>query len=79
MGGLRYVVICTAEEDSELDNALWEAFGAHYIRNDTYAYEMTEDSYKKLAEEVFAKLDSQGCFGSVKTQIAEAVKQLGDL
>ena len=45
-----FVVICTAEEGSDLDEALREAFGDRYIRNDTYAYEMSEDSYRKLAE-----------------------------
>lgn len=75
----RYVVICTADEDSELDDALREAFGSHYIRSNTYASDMTEDSYKELAQKVYDKLDSQGCFNAVKKQIAEAVRQLEDL
>ena len=74
-----FVVICTAEEDSELDEALREAFGDQYIRSDTYAYEMTEDSYKKLAETVFEKLDGQGSFDDAKRQMETALEQLNDL
>ena len=74
-----FVVICTAEEDSDLDEALREAFGDRYIRSDTYAYEMTEDSYRKLAEQVFENLDSQGSFDDAKRQIREATEQLGNL
>lgn len=75
----RYVVICTADEDSELDDALREAFGEHYIRSNTYASDMTEDSYKELAQKVYDKLDSQGCFNAVKKQTEEVVRQLEDL
>ena len=74
-----YVVICTAEEDSDLDAALKEAFGDKYIRNDTYAYEMSEDNYRTLAEKVFEILDSQGCFDDVKRQTGAALEQLGNL
>ena len=76
---LPFVVICTAEEDSDLDRALTEAFGDRYIRNDTYAYEMSEDSYRKLAEKVFDNLESQGCFDDVKRQTESAVEQLKNL
>ena len=74
-----FVVICTAEEDSDLDEALREAFGDRYIRNDTYAYEMSEDSYRKLAEKVFDNLEEQGCFEDVKRQTESAVEQLKNL
>ena len=74
-----FVVICTAEEDSDLDEALREAFGDQYIRNDTYAYEMSEDNYRSLAEKVFEILDSQGCFDDVKRQTGAALEQLGNL
>ena len=74
-----FVVICTAEEDSDLDRALKEAFGNRYIRNDTYAYEMSEDSYRKLAEKVFDNLETQGCFDDVKRQTESAVEQLKNL
>ena len=74
-----FVVICTAEEDSDLDEALREAFGDRYIRNDTYAYEMSEDSYRKLAERVFDNLEEQGCFDDVKRQTESAVEQLKNL
>ena len=72
-------MICTAEEDSDLDEALREAFGDRYIRSDTYAYEMTEDSYVKLAEKVYENLDSQGCFDDVKRQTEAAAEQLRNL
>ena len=74
-----FVVICTAEEGSDLDEALREAFGDRYIRNDTYAYEMSEDSYRKLAEKVFDNLEEQGCFDDVKRQTESAVEQLKNL
>ena len=74
-----FVVICTAEEGSDLDEALREAFGDRYIRNDTYAYEMSEDSYRKLAEKVFDNLEEQGCFEDVKRQTESAVEQLKNL
>ena len=74
-----YVLICTAEEGSDLDIALQEAFGDNYIRNDTYAYEMSEESYKSLAEKVFEKLDGQGCFDEVKKQTLDAAQQLKNL
>ena len=74
-----FVVICTAEEGSDLDEALREAFGDRYIRNDTYAYEMSEDSYRKLAERVFDNLEEQGCFDDVKRQTESAVEQLKNL
>ena len=39
---LPYVIICTVDEESELDESLKEAFGDRYIRHGTYADEMTE-------------------------------------
>lgn len=73
---LPYVVICTVNEESELDESLKEAFGDHYIRHDTYADEMMEDDYKKLAQKVYANLDSQRCFDEMKETIAETVEKL---
>lgn len=73
---LPYVVICTVDEESELDESLKEAFENHYIRHDTYAYEMTEDDYKELAQKVYANLDGQGCFDEMKSQIEKAVVEL---
>ena len=73
---LPYVVVCTTDEESELDESLKEAFGDHYIRNDTYADEMTEDGYKELAQKVYANLDGQGCFDEMKSQIEKAVEEL---
>ena len=70
-----FVVICTALEDSDLDKALRRRFGTRYIRNDDYASEMTERNYKKLAQEVFDNLDSQGCFTEVQAQILMAVQE----
>ena len=40
---------------------------------------MTEDSYKKLAETVFEKLDGQGSFDDAKRQMETALEQLNDL
>lgn len=73
---LPYVVICTVDEESELDASLKEAFGDHYIRHGIYADEMTEDDYKELAQKVYANLDGQGCFDEMKSQIEKAVEEL---
>ena len=73
---LPYVVVCTAEEESELDERLKEIFGDRYIRNDTYASEMTEDDYKALAQKVYANLDGQGCFDEMKETIQKAIEGL---
>lgn len=73
---LPYVVICTADEESELDESLKEAFDDHYIRHDTYADDMTEDGYKELAQRVYANLDRQGCFDEMKSQIEKAAEKL---
>ena len=75
---LPYVVVCTAEEESELDERLKEIFGDWYIRNDTYASEMTEDDYKELAQKVYANLDGQGCFDEMKETIEKVIEGLKD-
>lgn len=75
----QYVVICTAEEDSDLDAALAEAFGDHYIRNDLYAYEMDEEEYQKLAQRVYDKMDGMGCFDAAKKRTEKAVEDLDNL
>ena len=72
-----FVVICTTMENSDLDKALVKQFGDRYIRNDGYSSEMTERTYRKLAQEVYDNLDSQGCFDDVKAQIALAVEEAG--
>ncbi len=77
--GIPYVVICTAEEDSDLDAALSEAFGSNYLRNDTYAYEMSEESYRNLAQRVYDNLDSQGCFNTAKKKAAKAAEDFDSL
>ena len=73
---LPYVVVCTVEEESELDERLKEIFGDRYIRNDTYASGMTEDDYKALAQKVYANLDGQGCFDEMKETVEKAVEEL---
>lgn len=70
-----FVIVCTAEEGSELDHALQDAFGSRYIRNDTYENEMDEKSYTSLAQQVYENLDNQGCFSSVKDRIARAIQE----
>lgn len=73
---LPYVVICTVDEESELDESLKKVFGDHYIRNDTYADEMSLEEYKELAQKAYANLDEQGCFDEMKETIAKAVEEL---
>ena len=72
---LPFVVIFTTNEGSEMDKAMGRAFGNRYIRNDGYASEMTDRKYKKLAQQVYENLDSQGCFDSVKEKIALAIQE----
>lgn len=70
-----YVVICTTMEASDLDIALKKKFGDRYIRNDGYSNEMTDRMYRKLAQQVYENLDSQGCFADIHTQINMAVQE----
>ena len=72
---LPFVVIFTTSEGSEMDKAMGNAFGNRYIRNDKYATEMTDRTYRKLAQQVYENLDSQGCFESVKEKIALAIQE----
>lgn len=74
-----FAIVCTAEADSELDNALREAFGDHYIRNDTYAANLTQDGWKALAQKVYDALDAQGSFAPAREQAEKAVEALNDL
>lgn len=72
---LPYVVICTAAENSDLDKAMKKQFDEHYIRNDGYSGEMTDRTYRKLAQQVYDNFDAQGCFDEIKAQIALAVEE----
>lgn len=72
---LPFVVIFTTAEGSEIDKAMGSAFGSRYIRNDGYSSEMTDRTYKKLAQQVYENLDGQGCFDSVKEKIALAIQE----
>lgn len=74
-----FVVICTVESDSDLDAALREEFGDHYIRSDLYAGSLNADNCKNLAQKVYEALDAQGCFDTVKDITAQAIKALDDL
>lgn len=76
---LPFVVICTTLEDSDIDKAMQKKFGDHYIRNEGYTNEMTDRTYKKLAQQVFDKLDEQGCFSDVKAQILMAIEEADSL
>lgn len=76
---LPYVVIFSTDEGSDMDQAMSETFGSHYIRNDGYAVEMTEKTYNDLAQKVFESLDAQGCFDEVKRQIEAAVQEAGEM
>ena len=74
-----FVVLCTVESDSDLDAALREEFGDHYIRSDLYADSLTADNCKNLAQKVYDALDAQGCFDMAKSITAKAVSELDDL
>ena len=74
-----YVVICTTDEDSDVDLAFIEAFGDKYLRCDTYAEDMSEEEFQALAKKVFEKLDKQGCFDKEKSAAAKAVEELNEL
>lgn len=72
---LPFVVVFTTDEGSEMDRAMGNAFGSRYIRNDEYSSAMTDRTYKKLAQQVYENLDSQGCFDEVKEKIALAIQE----
>lgn len=72
---LPFIVIFTTDEGSEVDKAMENAFGNRYIRNDEYSSTMTDRTYKRLAQQVYENLDSQGCFDSVKEKIALAIQE----
>lgn len=72
---LPFVVIFTTDEGSEIDKAMGRVFGSRYIRNNEYSSTMTDRTYKKLAQQVYENLDSQGCFESVKEKIALAIQE----
>ena len=44
--------------------------------NGKYAYEMIVESYKELAQKVYANLDGQGCFDEMKETIEMVVEEL---
>ena len=73
-----YAVVCTTDKDSELDEALEEAFGDNYIRNPYNQNKASESSYKKLALTVYTELDNQGCFRDIKEKVADAEGKLKD-
>ena len=58
-----------------MDRAMGNAFGSRYIRNDDQSSAMTDRTYKKLVQQVYESLDSQGCFDSVWEKIALAVQE----
>lgn len=74
-----YVIVCTTDKDSELDEALEESFGDNYIRNPYNKNMASESNYGKLAKTVYTELDNQGCFGDIKGKITEAEEKLKDL
>ena len=72
---LPFVVVFTTDEGSDMDRAMGNAFGSRYIRNDEYSSTMTDRTFKKLAQQVYENLDSQGCFDNVKEKIALAIQE----
>lgn len=72
---LPFVVICTTDAGSDIDNAMSDAFGNRYIRNESSSAEMNEQAYRKLAQKVYENLDAQGCFDEAKEKIAKIVKE----
>ena len=72
---LPFVVIFTTNEDSDMDKAMSNMFGNRYIRNDGNSAEMTDRTYRKLAQKVYENLDEQGCFDEVKEKIAFALQE----
>ena len=76
---LPYVVVCTTTEGSALDKALLTKFGNTYIRNDGYSADMTDRTYKKLAQQIYDNLDQQGCFSDIQAKIILAVQEAGGI
>ena len=76
---LPFVVICTTLEDSDLDKALRTKFGDRYIRNSGYSTEMTDRTYRKLAQQVYDSLDVQGCYVEIQSKIQQAIQEAESL
>lgn len=76
---LPYVVICTTQEGSQLDEILKENFGERYIRNDNVPEDMTQDDYDALAANVMECLDAQGYFRAVVQAQRNAENALQEL
>lgn len=77
--GKPYVLICTADEDSDVDEALKDAFGDRYIRNDTSVSDMTKEDLANLTEKIYEELVSQGCFDEMNREIEEATTRIKEL
>ncbi|MBR3743071.1 MAG: hypothetical protein IKN04_21880 [Clostridia bacterium] len=77
-GGYYVVIVCT-EEHTTLDDALTDAFGPRYIRAEKSASEMRKTDYSRLAEKVYACIDSQGGFDAVREAVQAAMVRLGEI
>lgn len=71
-----FAIICTTEEGSDWDNALNEAFGECYFRNDIIVDDMTAENYESLSNRIVQFFESQGVFDEVKNAIDQAGEQL---
>ena len=58
------------------DQALQEAFGGRYLRQDKSVDEMTSEDYDALADRVFTSFEEQGAFDSVNEAVQEALEGL---
>ena len=76
---LPFVLICRTTEGSDLDQALKNEFGTHYIRTGVYFSEMGDNASMSLAQSVYKSLDEQGCFTDIKDQIRKAVEEANNL
>ena len=76
---LPFVIICKANDGSNLDIAMESEFGDHYIRTDSYSSEMYENSFWSLSQNIYKSLDNQGCFSDIKAQIRTAIEEVNDL
>lgn len=74
-----YAVVCTASVGSAWDQALRQAFGARYLRNDRTVSQMREEDYQALAEKTFACLQDQGVFDGVAQAVAQARSRLEEI
>ncbi|MBQ9155864.1 MAG: hypothetical protein IJ137_03695 [Eubacterium sp.] len=68
----QYVLVASTYSGSRWDDALTEAYGDHYILNETHLPDMTEEDFKNITDKVYESLNNQGTFDNVRKAVTDA-------